>query len=530
MALNRETGTVDKNAKWRRRRLWIYVAIGLVAIAAFAGLSALDVVEFLYTYSHRSPLGPFTHFVNLFIVTTLALIAVLAVYSRDLKHEIARRQEAEGEVVQLASYDPLTGLPNRRNFLQTFDEQLKETGRSRQGVSLIVLDLDRFRAINDLYGHSGGDHVLQEIAQRLKRVVRPPHRIARLGADEFAILLVGVDDKQLVRTVRRLLKEVGRPITLAARPVSVTASVGIARAPRDGTHGEQLLQRADLSMGRAKSSGRNTYASFDSAIDSEARYRMSLEMDLPQALERNEIVPYFQPFVDLASGAVVGFEVLARWHHPRHGLVGSEAFIPVAEDAGMIGKVFAHILEEASLAAMEWHPPVIIAVNASPSQFGARAMVSTILDSLERTGLLPERLEIEITENAMVQDFSLALEIVGSLKELGISIALDDFGTGYSSLRHLHEIPIDKIKIDRSFVSQRRSGTVAATVVDLVIVLGHSLGLKVTAEGIEILEDALWLKERGCDLGQGYLFSEPVPASAVQALLDAGERPRGAII
>lgn len=522
--------STDPELRWRRMRRWLYVAILLAAILAFFGLTALDLVDFIYTYSRLTPIGPLSHFVNLFIVATLALIAVLAVYSQDLKHEIARRREAEGTAVQLALYDPLTGLPNRRNFLQTFDRWLSEMTREGSRLALVVLDIDRFRTVNDLYGHSGGDKLLQEISSRLKKIARPPQYVARLGADEFAILISGADESQLMRMVRRLLSEVRVPVDIGGTEVVVTASIGVALAPQDGTRRETLMQHADLSMSRAKKSGRNSYAAFDSTVDTRVRYRLSLEADLPKALTTRAIVPYFQPFVELASGNVVGFEVLARWNHPEHGLIGGEEFISIAEDAGLIGRVFAHILEEASLVAMEWPIPALIAVNASPTQLGERELVGIVLDSLERTGLPPSRLEIEITENALVQDFPLALEIVSAFKEVGIAIALDDFGTGYSSLRHLHEIPLDKIKIDRSFIMERRRGEVAATVVDLVIVLGHSLGLKVTAEGIETLDDALWLKERGCDLGQGFLFSEPVPAAAVPKLLDSGNKARGVIV
>jgi len=525
MVSNRPLQKPDSAARWHRTRRWLYVAIAVSAALAFAGLSALDLVGAVYRYTHASPSGPFSHLVNLSIVSTVALIAVLAVYSHDLKKEVALRHEAEGTAVQLALYDPLTGLPNRRYFLQTFDWWLETAESEGTRLSLVVLDLDRFRSVNDLYGHSGGDLLLQEMARRMRKVVRPPHVVARLGADEFAILIVGGGEEgDMVRTVRRLLKETRKPLQVAGAEITITASIGIAIYPRDGLTREVLLQRADLSMSRAKSGGRNTYASFDSGVDAEIRYRLSLEADLPKALATGAIVPYFQPFVDFSSGRIAGFEVLARWHHPVHGRLGGEVFIPLAEDAGLIDRVFAHILDEACRAAVKWDSPVSIAVNASPLQLGERALVSTVLDSLERSGLPARRLEIEVTENALVQDFPLALEIVSALKSVGIAIALDDFGTGYSNLRHLHEIPIDKIKIDKSFIRHRGDEDVSETVVDLVVALGHSLGLKVTAEGVETLDDALWLKERGCDLGQGFLFSEAVLASEVPALLAATGR------
>lgn len=530
MVANRPSQKPESVRRWYQTRRWLYIAIVVSAVLALVGLSALDLVGTVYRYTHEAPSGLFSHLVNLSVVTMLALVAMLAVYSHDLKREVAKRQEAEGTAVQLALYDPLTGLPNRRYFLQIFDWWLETAEGDGTQLTLVVLDLDRFRSINDLYGHSGGDLLLQEVAKRIRKVARAPHFVARLGADEFAILIVGGGEEgDMVRTVRRLLKETRKPIRINGVDLRITASIGLAMYPRDGTTREVLLQRADLSMSRAKLGGRNTYASFDSDLDSEIRYRLSLEADLPKALEDGSIVPYFQPFVDFGTGQIVGFEVLARWHHPVHGPLGGEVFIPLVEDAGLIDRVFARILDEACGAAAKWTSPVSIAVNASPLQLADRGMVTTVLDSLERTGLPAARLEIEITENALVRDFPLALEIVTALKSVGIAIALDDFGTGYSNLRHLHELPIDKIKIDKFFIRHHRTEDVSETIVDLVVALGHSLGLKVTAEGVETLDDALWLKERGCDLGQGYLFSEAVLARDVPALLAATRHPgRGA--
>lgn len=522
MVPNRPLQKPDSVRRWHRTRRWLYIAIAIGAVLALVALTAIDFLGTVFRYANAAPHGAFAHIVNLSIVITLALIAVLAVYSHDLKREVAMRQEAEGTAVQLALYDPLTGLPNRRYFLQTFDWWLETAESDDTPLTLVVMDLDRFRSVNDLYGHSGGDVLLQEVAKRIRKVARAPHFVARLGADEFAILIVGGGEEgDMVRTVRRLLKETRKPISVNDVELTITASIGIAMFPRDGTTREVLLQRADLSMSRAKAGGRNTYASFDFDVDSEMRHRLSLEADLPKALEAGTIVPYFQPFVDLATGQIVGFEVLARWHHPVHGRLGGEVFISLAEEAGLIDRVFAHILDEACRAAVDWENPVVIAVNASPLQLGERALVTTVLDSLDRTGLPARRLEIEVTESALVQNFPLALEIVSALKSVGIAIALDDFGTGYSNLRHLHELPIDKIKIDKSFIRRRGTEDVSETIVHLVVALGHSLGLKVTAEGVETLDDALWLKERGCDFGQGYLFSEAVLARDVPALLAA---------
>jgi len=526
MVSNRPLPQSESAERWHRTRRWLYGAIAVCSVLALLGMATFDVVGTLYSYT-RGAGGTVSAFVDLCIVASFALIAVLAVYSHDLSREVARRREAEGTAVQLALFDPLTGLPNRRNFLQTFDWWLETAEREGTRVSLVVLDLDRFRAVNDLHGHSGGDAFLQEVAKRLRRVVRAPHFVSRLGADEFAILILGGEGADLVRTVRRLLKETRRPVRIGEADVTLTASIGIAIFPRDGTSRELLLQRADLSMSRAKAAGRNTYASFDPDIDSEIRFRLSLEADLPKALKSGAVVPYFQPFVDLSTGTMVGFEVLARWHHPDHGMLGGETFIPLAEEIGLIDPLFGHILKAACSEAMRWDRPLRIAVNASPLQLGERRLVETVIASLEESGLPAERLEIEITENSLVHDFPLALEIVTALKSVGVSISLDDFGTGYSNLRHLNELAIDKIKIDKSFTMRRGEGEVTQTVVDLVVALGHSLGLKVTAEGVETLSDALWLKERGCDFGQGYLFSEAIPPGDVPALLAAADPATG---
>jgi predicted signal transduction protein with EAL and GGDEF domain len=315
------------------------------------------------------------------------------------------------------------------------------------------------------------------------------------------------------------------PVAIGQDLVSVSISIGIATFPQDCDGPERLVQRADMAMHQAKAAGRNTHVFFDSSLDSALRERLVLEADLRKALDAGEIIPFYQPLVDFATNRVVGFEVLARWQHPKMGLLAPSQFVPIAEDAGMIGKLFGVILYRACRDAVLWQPSLLIAVNISPSQFNDPTLVPTIFDTLRRTGLEPKRLEIEITESSFVQNFDVARRIVGELKKKGVRLSLDDFGTGYSSLRHLHELSLDKIKIDRSFVENRSRGPEIETVISAMIGLGHNLGMLVTAEGIEYENDALWFHLRGCDQGQGYFYSRPMAADKIPDFLRTFEAP-----
>ncbi|MDQ0314766.1 putative bifunctional diguanylate cyclase/phosphodiesterase [Amorphus orientalis] len=508
----------------RRVRL-LYSIIVVLAVVAFAGLARLDLLPSLYTTGDTPSIWVAVQLINMFIVATTALVAILAVYIISLRRAIRRQQQAEEAARKLTLFDPLTGLPNRRNFESMFEGALTEAGKKGHSVALIVLNLDRFRTINDLHGHTGGDRVLQEVARRIRKAVGPNGIIAHLSADEFAVVIGCKDrDERVVKTMQDILKEIRLPIPLGIAETKISASLGVAIWPRDGQTREIVMQRADLSMTQAKAAGRNTFATFDLAVDSSIRERLALENELPRAIEDGQIVPHYQPFIEMETSELIGFEVLARWTHPVKGPIGPDVFIPLASDTGHIDRLFERILDIAAREAMTWSKPLLISVNASPTQLRDKKMRDTVLNCLKQTGLPPQRLEIEVTEDAIVEDFERAKGTISDLKAAGIGISLDDFGTGYSSLQQLYALPVDKIKLDQTLINQRRIDSAASTIVDLVILLAHRLKLKVTAEGIESQADATWLAKRGCDIAQGYFYSRPVPASeARNIVIDGGQ-------
>jgi diguanylate cyclase (GGDEF)-like protein len=459
--------------------------------------------------------------VNLSIVGLPGFIAIFLLHSREVHQEMDQRLKAEEKAANLASFDPLTGLANRRLFSIEFASLVRRAESSGSSLHILMLDLDHFKHVNDHFGHRAGDLVLQAVSRRIQLHLRPGDLFARLGGDEFAVVSEQPNsDKDDGHLHQLLLKAVGgTPIPLDKGEVSVTMSIGSARYPEDGDHTEALLQNADIAMYRAKQGGRNGFALFDADLDATFHDRLQLSAELRNGLTSGQVVPYFQPLLDLATGDVVGFEVLARWIHPERGVLAAGTFVPLAEDAGLIGILFRIVLENACSEAATWTVPMSLAVNLSPSQLCDPDLVETVLDTLLATGLHPSRLELEITENALVKDFERARRVIEQLKSTGVRIALDDFGTGYSSLRHLHLLSIDKIKIDRSFIEARSSSKDSEVIIKSMINLGHNLGMQVLGEGIELSDDAVWLDQQGCDQGQGYLFARPMPSDQVSLYL-----------
>jgi diguanylate cyclase (GGDEF)-like protein len=388
--------------------------------------------------------------------------------------------------------------------------------------------LDHFKPINDLYGHRLGDEVLRVIATRLSAIVGIDGLVARLGGDEFGILMpVSWDKDAQVRLARRIATEIPQPITLASLVLEVGVSIGVTiddrdgrrnweLALRDGSEVETLLRQADMAMYRAKTEGRGSYRFFDSAMDDRLQQRVQLEREIKSAIANGEIVPYYQPIVELEGQQTIGYEVLARWHHPREGLLSPGLFIPIAEDTGAISELSIALLANAVADAVDWPPHLSISVNLSPRQFANPRLAREILDVLIQASFPPHRLEIEITESAVVKRLDEAKATLQSLRNLGVRIALDDFGTGYSGLHHLRALHVDTIKIDRSFVTEMLEEPEDAKLVEAMIALGRALGLKTIAEGIETPEVLARLKELGCDAGQGFLFGKPerVPVAA----------------
>jgi diguanylate cyclase (GGDEF)-like protein len=430
------------------------------------------------------------------------------------------RRASRRSAQSLARHDPLTGLANRRHFLEELDRRIALVGGEENAFALMFVDLDRFKPINDVHGHAIGDQLLQVIGTRLQACIRDDSFSARLGGDEFAVLLEGPGGREAVAAAaRRILHELSAPILVNGLKLTVGASIGISLCPEDGHDAAELLQRGDAAMLRAKED-RGAYKFFDSSIDEELKSKAALEAELRTAIPNGDIVPYFQPVVHCDTGELAGFEVLARWPHRERGMISPADFIPVAEDAGLVDAMFWALLAQACRKALDAPGEFILAVNISPSQVRDQWFPEKVLRTLRETGFPAQRLEIEVTESAMIGDVARAKSSLMSLKNQGVRIALDDFGTGYSSLFLLRELPIDKLKIDRSFVARITTDRENATIVGALVGLGKALGLKVTAEGVEDEETAAALRAMGCELAQGYLYGAATefPQYAVQKL------------
>ena len=423
-----------------------------------------------------------------------------------------------------AQHDALTGLPNGVVFHDRVEVALASARRSGRRAAVMFLDLDRFKSINDSLGHAVGDQLLRTVATRLQAVLRDSDTVARLGGDEFTILLSSLDDEtDCVRVAEKVLGVFADPIVAGGRELTTSTSIGVAVFPDDGEDVEALLKHADTAMYRAKANGRNAYQLYTSDMSARARVRLSLESNLRTAIDRRELELHYQPKVDLASQAVVGVEALVRWPHRELGFVAPDAFIPLAEETGLIVPLGEWVLEAACTQAKAWIdaglPPLPVAVNLSARQFADRRFEGVVEGVLDRTGLPASMLELEITESVFLHDLAAATSTLRDLRALGVGCSIDDFGTGYSGLRYLATMPIDSLKIDRSFIGSISGETDESPIVEAVIALAHSLRMTVVAEGVETDRQARFLRAHGCEQMQGYLFSPPVPAHEIESLL-----------
>jgi diguanylate cyclase (GGDEF)-like protein len=426
----------------------------------------------------------------------------------------------------LAYRDALTGLPNRQLFLDRLSQAVAQARRSGESLAVLFLDFDRFRVIEDSLGHSAGNDLLRKLAQRLQRCVREGDTVARLAADEFAVLVhhvVQVEDA--AKVAAKLLDAVRPPIEVQGRELSVTASLGIACFPADGDLPETLLKNADTAMYRAKGEGRDTYRLYHPAMNDRALEQLSLESALRKAITQgNELTAYYQPLVSLATGRIEGAEALVRWNHPERGLLGAGQFISVAEASGLIVAIDNWMLNAACARAKEWrargHDGFRVEVNLSARQFQLPDLVAAVTRCLRDTGLPPEALEIEITESIAMRNVARSAEILRNLRDLGVRISLDDFGTGYSSLSYLKTLPVDTVKLDQSFVRDITTDRGDAAIATAIIAMAHSLELRVVAEGVETEEQLDFLRVHGCDTVQGFLFGPPVPPEELEAMIE----------
>lgn len=428
--------------------------------------------------------------------------------------DVTERHKAQARVAHMAQHDSLTDLPNRTLFREKMGEGLNQVAIAGGSMAVLCFDLDNFKTVNDRLGHAAGDRLLRWVAARLKENVGEHETVARLGGDEFAVLQRGPQPQSAEQLARCLVEIIGHPPPLENQSIHVGVSVGIAIAPDHGLDADELMKCADLALYQAKAKGRGAYQLFEPEMEEEARSRHALEHDLRGALEANQFHLVFQPQVRLDTTELTGFEALLRWKHPSRGFVSPAEFIPIAEENGLIIPIGEWVLRTACATAASW-PDVTVAVNLSPVQFRSRGLVAMVTSALAEAGLPPQRLELEVTETALLDDSEATIEILHQLRALGVRVSLDDFGVGYSSLSYLRKFPFDRIKIDRSFVGTLGESPESVAIVRTIASLGSVLGVETTAEGVETVEQLEFVRECGCTAVQGYYFGKPCPAAEV---------------
>jgi diguanylate cyclase (GGDEF)-like protein len=460
------------------------------------------------------------------ILVVLVLSVAIFIYGyrryQDLSAEVRARAKAEAEAHNLARHDPLTGLPNRRFFEETLAERL-QTLEDGEILAVILLDLNGFKPVNDTHGHAVGDEALRIFASRIAAVLRPKSFLARLGGDEFAIVKPHMTSPDAAANLgRRIIGTIAAPLVLDTVTVGLGVSVGIAIAPNDGTSADVLLRRADRALYRAKLAGGSSVCFFEQEMDAHFDRRINTERELRKTVELNsgEIVPHYQPLISLADGKVIGFEALSRWKNDVLGPIAPDIFIPIAEETRLICPLGDALLRRACLDARSWPHDYLLAFNVSAVQLREPGFGLRLLSILSETGFNPHRLEVEITETAVVENIDLVQATIADLRQAGVRVALDDFGTGYATLSHLCTLQIDKIKIDKSFVSKLFGHENGEVIIRAILGLAHGLGLTTTAEGVEDEKQLAFLKDHGCGEGQGYLFSKAMRADQVVSFLN----------
>ena len=447
---------------------------------------------------------------------------------RGFASDLTKMRQSEVELDRLARQDSLTGLANREALRRALDDALVSAVRRKHRCSIFLLDLDRFKAVNDTLGHPAGDTLLRLVSLRLREVIGEAGQVGRLGGDEFEVVLPAASSKdELSRLAQGIIDSLSRPYTINGTAVSIGASVGIVTSDYDDRTSDDLMRDADLALYAAKAAGKGCFRFFAPEMHEAARERQLMESDLRIALEKDQLKLVFQPCVDASSEAVTGFEALIRWHHPEHGPVSPAMFIPLAEEIGLINEIGEWVLKTACDEAAKWPDHVSIAVNLSPVQFKLPSLPATIRSILAETGLPAKRLELEITEGVFLSNDEHVHEMIASLKAIGLKLALDDFGTGYSSLSYLQRVPFDKIKIDQSFVrgaSDPESRN--AALIRAMVGLASDLSMQTTAEGVETNEELMLVRNLGCSLVQGYIFGKPMPPQEAAQLAAKGAATR----
>jgi diguanylate cyclase (GGDEF)-like protein/PAS domain S-box-containing protein len=452
-----------------------------------------------------------------------ALMDIVHTFGSQVGQFMARKA-AEQNLRFVASHDPLTGLFNRSMFNERLQQALAQATRFERSLALLFIDLDGFKVVNDTVGHNGGDALLSELATRLRATLREGDVIGRMGGDEFVVLIEEFTEAvQVAEVAKKVLETVARPFVLQGREFEISASLGISVFPDDGQDAQALLKNADIAMYLVKQQGKNSFRFYAPQMNVHLHERLSLESSLRRAMEREELLLLYQPKVGVRDGQMSGVEALVRWQHPTQGMISPAEFVPVAEDAGLILAIGEWVLRTACRQVLAWReqglPHLRMAVNVSPRQFSQESLIPVVREALHQTGMDPARLELEITEDMVLRNPERAARLLGQLKDLGVRLVIDDFGTGYSSLNHLKRLPVDCVKVDRSLILDLPRGEDAATLTRAVIAMVHSLGISVTAEGVETREQWEFLHQLGCEEMQGNYFSAAVPADIVGSIL-----------
>jgi diguanylate cyclase (GGDEF)-like protein len=448
----------------------------------------------------------------------LVMILVVWLMARRLYRTSSELEASEAQAQHLAFHDALTGLPNRALFANRLEHALARVRRGEERIALLYMDLDRFKYVNDTFGHPAGDELIREFSGRLQKILRSCDTVARLGGDEFAVIQTGVSgEAATVALCRRILEAVAEPFAVVGQEAFVGVTIGVAVAPDAASDASELVRKADIALYRAKSEGRNCYRIFAQAMDESVQRRQVIESELRKALDSDQLELHYQPLFSADGLTVAGVEALVRWHHPEHGLLSPAAFIPIAEECGLIVPLGEWVLRNACKAGTRLHD-LTVAVNVSAIQLRAAGFADMVRAVVTETGIDPRRLELEITESALLDDQPRAVATIRALHEIGVKVALDDFGTGYSSLSYLRAFAVDKIKIDRSFVKNLADEAGAETIVEAIVSLGRAMGMQVTAEGVETADQLKFLAKTGCHQVQGFLLSRPLPLDELEAV------------
>jgi diguanylate cyclase (GGDEF)-like protein len=511
---------------WGERSSAVRDIIVIATAAAFAWLviERTETCDRFFDWVAENPGYEVDSFILAFILASIGVAAFAWRRYIEMGQSNEARDAAQQEAHTLAFHDPLTGLPNRR----AFNERLAAKTSAKKPIGLVMVDLDRFKAVNDLHGHAAGDRLLRIVSQRLQSEMGPGQAVYRLGGDEFAIVtkLTDPSGEEAQRVARHLVKLLSEPVADGNLVHHIGASAGIALFPEDANSADALVRAADVALYRAKGDGRGQHRSFEAAMDLKIKRRAALELDMRNSIAKREFHPAYQPLIDLESGRTIGFEMLARWQRSGEEPIGPDEFIGIAEESGLINELVLDLLDQTCMEARSWDPELTIAVNISPVQLKDPWLSEKVMGVLARHGFAPQRLAIEITENAIIADEENARRTIQSFKNQGMRIGLDDFGTGYSSLHHLRVLPFDKIKIDRSFVMALATDPEAEKIIRAITGLAKSLGLPVIAEGIESAEIAVMLKDMGCQQGQGFHFGRPISGTETKTMLDAEQLQR----